>query len=133
MRLTLLFSILILAILAAMPAAAQAPDAIQVAVPFAFTVHSVSLPAGDYRISRAQDGSGLVTLQNVDSRQTVLFLATQTGRGIPAEQSSVAFKAEGAAYSLADVWWAGYAYGARMQAQHEVVLTAGMQESALLR
>jgi hypothetical protein len=130
-RLRLLFSLVILVALGAMSAAAQAPDTLQVTIPFAFTVHNVALPAGDYRISRSADGSGLLAMQNIDTRQTVLFLASQTGHSAAADRSSVAFLSGGADYSLADIWWAGYASGVQLQALHGPVITASAREEAI--
>ncbi len=133
MRLAKLFSLIVLLALGAMSAAAQAPDTLQIAIPFAFTVHNVAMPAGDYRISRSVDGNGLLAIENIDTRQTVLFLASQTGHGPAPDQSSVAFRSEGAGYSLADIWWAGYTSGARLRALREPVLTASAGMAILLR
>ena len=124
MKLRLLFSLIVLVALGAMSAAAQTADSIQIAVPFAFTVHNVDLPAGIYRFTRASDGSGLLALRNIDTRQETFFLSIPTGFGAPVYQSSVAFRAAGAGYSLSDVRWAGYGSGVQMHSAREVVITA---------
>ena len=132
MKLRLLFSLVILVTLGAMSAAAQASDTIQVAIPFAFTVHNVDMPAGNYRVGRSADGSGLLAVQNIETHQTVFCLANQTGHSIAADQSSVAFRAAGAGYSLVDIRWAGYTSGAQLRVAQESVLTASARpESAL--
>ncbi len=97
----------------AITASAQTPNTVQVTIPFAFTVHNTDMPAGEYRISRAYDGSCLLTLQNVETRKSVLVLSRQSSRGLTADQSSVGFQAS----SLADVWFAGSASGARLAAR----------------
>jgi hypothetical protein len=91
-RLRLLFSLIVFVTLGAMSAAAQTSDTIQVAVPFAFTVHNVDMPAGIYRFTRASDGSGLLALRNIDTRQETFFLPIPTGFGAAPYQSSVAFR-----------------------------------------
>ena len=103
MRLRLLFSLIVLVTLGTMSAAAQTSDTIQVAVPFAFTVHNVDMPAGIYRFTRASDGNGLLALRNIDTRQETFFLSIPTGFGAATYQSSVAFRAGDGGYSLADV------------------------------
>jgi hypothetical protein len=127
MRLRLLLSFVILATLGVMSAAAQAPDTLQVAIPFAFTVHSVAMPAGEYRISRSADGSGLLAIENIDTRQTVLFLGNQTGHGLAADQSSVAFRSGTAAYSMTDISWAGYTSGVQLKVPSEPVMPASLK------
>ena len=132
MKLRLLFSLIVLVTLGAMSAAAQTADSIQVAVPFAFTVHNVDMPAGIYRFTRASDGSGLLALRNIDTRQETFFLSISTGFGAAPYQSSVAFRAAGAGYSLVDIRWAGYTSGAQLRVAQESVLTASARpESAL--
>ncbi len=132
MRLRLLFSLVILVALGAMSAAAQAPDTLQVTIPFAFTIHNVAMPAGDYLISRSADGSGLLAIQNTGTRQTAFFLAGQTGHSAAPDRSSVAFRSEGAGYWLADIWWAGYTSGAQLQVPHEPVMTASTRTQAMV-
>ncbi len=124
MRLRLLSSLIVLVTLGAMSAAAQTSDSIQVAVPFAFTVHNVEMPAGIYRFTRASDGSGLLALRNIETRQETFFLSIPTGFGAAANQSSVAFRAGEAGYTLSDVRWAGYASGIQLHSAREVVITA---------
>ena len=124
MKLRLLFSLIVLVALGAMSAAAQTADSIQVAVPFAFTVHNVDMPAGIYRFTRASDGSGLLALRNIDTRQETFFLSISTGFGAAPYQSSVAFRSSEAGYKLSDVRWAGYASGVQMHSANEVVITA---------
>ncbi len=132
MRLTVLFSLLILVAIGAMPAAAQATDTLQVAIPFAFTAHNISMPAGDYRITRAADGSGLLAIQNVETRDTVFLMTSQTGHGIPPLQSSVSFRTGGMDYVLADVSWAGYASAARLQPSHAPAMTASAKTAGTI-
>ena len=124
MRLRLLFSLVVLVTLGAMSAAAQTSDTIQVSIPFAFTVHNVDMPAGNYRIARAAGGSGLLALRNIDTEQAVFFLAIPTGYGTAPTQSSVAFRSGEVGYSLTDIRWAGYPSGVQMRTAHEAVITA---------
>jgi hypothetical protein len=119
--------------LGALSATAQTLNTLQVAVPFAFTIHNVAMPAGDYRISRSTDGSGLLAVQNIDTRQTVFFLASQTGHSVAPNQSSVGFRSDGASYSLADVWWAGYTSGAQLRVLREPVMTASVRPEGMAR
>lgn len=128
MKLRLLFSLIVLVALGAMSGAAQTSDSIQVTVPFAFTVHNVDMPAGIYRFTRASDGSGLLALRNIDTRQETFFLSIPTGFGTVPYQSSVAFRAGEAGYTLSDVRWAGYASGIQMHSAREVVITASARQ-----
>jgi len=130
-RLRLLFSLIVLVTLGTMSAAAQTSDTIQVAVPFAFTVHNVDMPAGIYRFTRASDGNGLLALRNIDTRQETFFLSIPTGFGAATYQSSVAFRAGDGGYSLADVRWAGYASGVQMRSAREVVITASARPEVM--
>ena len=127
MKIRLLFSLIVLVALGAMSAAAQTSDAIQVSVPFAFNVHSVVMPAGIYRLTRANDGSGLLAVRNVDTRQETFFLTVPTGFGNAPYQSSVAFRSGDGGYSLSDVRWSGYASGSQTRTAHEVIIVASVQ------
>jgi hypothetical protein len=74
-----------LAALAAVPAFAMDPETVVAHVPFAFTVHEVTLPAGDYTI-RPMDEFNLnvVEIRSEDGRYGAFVLTNDA----PAERSS---------------------------------------------
>lgn len=127
MQLRWLFAPLMLAALGAASASAQSTETLQVNVPFAFTINSVYMPAGEYSISRpGNDNSGLLAMRSSDGRHTALFLGSTAARGSAPAQSSLVFRHEGLDYSLADVWWAGYASGVQLPPAKEPPSTAAL-------
>ncbi len=121
------FSLVIFLVLGVMTASAQSPEALQVTIPFAFTAHNVSMPAGDYRISRTVGGSGLLAIQNIETGRTLFFLGSQIGGGAAAAHSTVAFRSVGTSYTLADIYWGGYAAGVQLRLPDEPVMTASLR------
>ena len=75
------------AALASGPAFAMAPEVLVAHVPFAFTVGSVTLPAGDYRVRPLNDlDNNVLEIQSTDGRHSALVLTTDApseGRGVP--------------------------------------------------
>lgn len=123
-----LFAPVVLAALGATSAAAQSPETLQVTVPFAFTVNSVYMPAGEYSISRSgAEGSALLTVRSTDSRRTLFFAGSVAAQGSAAAQSSLVFRHEGAEYTLADIWWGGYSTGVQLAPSRESPATAALR------
>jgi hypothetical protein len=115
MQLGKLFAPVVLAALGAASAAAQSLETLRVTVPFPFTVNSVYMPAGEYSISPSgAENSGLLALQGADSRHTLFFVGRASALGSAPAQSRLVFRHEGDAYSLADIWWAGYTSGVQL-------------------
>ena len=122
-----LFAPVVLAALGVTSAAAQSQETLQVTVPFAFTVNSVYMPAGEYSISRSgAENSTLLAMRSNDSRHTLFFAGSAAALGGAATASSLVFRHEGGGYCLADVWWAGYATGVQLAPSKESPSTAGL-------
>lgn len=127
MQLRSLLAPVIMAVLGAASAAAQSPETLQVTVPFAFTVNSVYMPAGQYSVSRSgAENSALLALRGSDSRHTLFFAGNAAALGSAPAQSSLVFRHEGGDYSLADVWWAGYTSGVQLAPSKESATTASL-------
>jgi hypothetical protein len=133
MQIRLSFLPVVLAALGAASAAAQSPETLEVRVPFPFTVNSVYMPAGDYSISRSgAENSGLVALTGYDSRHTLFFVGNAAARGATPAQSSLVFRHEGGDYSLADIWFAGYASGVQLAPSKEPPATASLHKPEVM-
>jgi hypothetical protein len=81
MQRTLFLATLGLSALASGPAFAMAPENLVVHVPFAFTVSSVTLPAGDYRVGPLNDfDNNVLEVRSFDGRHTAMVLTTDAAR-----------------------------------------------------
>jgi hypothetical protein len=122
-----LFAPVVLAALGVASAAAQSPGTLQVTVPFPFTVNGVSMPAGDYSISRSgAESSALLGMRSNDRRHTLFFAGSPAVLGNAAAASSLVFRHVGSEYSLADIWWAGYSAGVQLAPAKESPATAAL-------
>ena len=81
-----------LAAFAPSPAAAFAPDLVTAHIPFAFSVHNVTLPAGDYEILGVSDvDRDALEIRSADGRHAVVFLSHESRAGLPGTTHELVF------------------------------------------
>jgi len=125
---------------AATPGQAQQP--LRVKIPFAFVADKVALPAGEYLVQPARDGSPAMIVQRIDVRAgSAAILMTNAAQANDwKSQSSLVFRVYGERYFLSEMWTAGERRGrqfrtspiekelAKNETSHEVILMASLQE-----
>ena len=124
---------------AATPGQAQQP--LRVKIPFAFVADKVALPAGEYIVQPARDGSPAMIVQRIDVRAgSAAILMTNAAQANDwKSQSSLVFRVYGERYFLSEMWTAGERRGrqfrtspiekelAKNETSHEVILMASLQ------
>ncbi len=93
---------------------AYAQSAVNANVPFAFNVGTSQLPAGSYRITVEDGGSGLVTISNSTTFATVLSIGLQERPG--GKSRKLVFQRLGNRYFLTQIWGEQGSWGWRLQA-----------------
>jgi hypothetical protein len=108
---TKMFSTIILSALAMMPSAfAQSSQPIQAKVPFAFSVHNTSLPAGSYQLTYSNTAHSL-WIRGLDPNSKGVFVTALPADASEASGTSgkLVFDCYGQSCSLAQVWRGGSA------------------------
>jgi hypothetical protein len=125
---------------AATPGQAQQP--LRVKIPFAFVADKVALPAGEYLVQPARDGSPALLVQRIDSRagSAAIVMTNPAQASDWKSKSCLVFRAYGERYFLSEMWTAGSGSGrqfhtspiekelAKNQTSHEVILMASLEE-----
>ena len=125
---------------AATPGQAQQP--LRVKIPFAFVADKVALPAGEYIVQPARDGSPAMIVQRIDVRagSAAIVMTNAAQANDWKSQSSLVFRVYGERYFLSEMWTAGERRGrqfrtspiekelAKNETSHEVILMASLQE-----
>jgi hypothetical protein len=137
----IVISIFLGLLLLAATAPVQAQQSFRVKVPFNFVAGQVSLPAGEYRVQRAADGSPAMVLQRIDGlgNDAAIVITNSAEASTPKSHSSLVFRVYGEGYFLSQVWSAGDTNGrqlptspvekelAKNETPHEIVLVASLQ------
>lgn len=100
---------------------AQLPGTeIRASIPFDFSVRGVTLPAGDYTITRIGDEPTGLLMRNIhDKRKHVLFeTEPENGRRIP-RRNVLVFNRYGDSYFLEEVVTAGESVGRELTPSHQ--------------
>lgn len=100
---------LALAFLAAHTVDAQEP--VLVNIPFAFTAGKMTLPAGEYRVQKAAQGSATLLIQRTDRTAATFVTSNEVTVNRPQAQSKLIFHCYGDRYFLSQVWVAGDSHG----------------------
>jgi len=85
---------------------ALAGSVVEVNVPFPFTVRDTVMPAGDYRVTRADEDPGVLIIQGehgVHARVMTRSIAA-SGKDPAGDRSALVFTHDGNGYRLKDVW-----------------------------
>jgi len=119
--------ILVLAIMAAAQVA-RAQQAVIVNVPFDFTAGDTKLPAGEYKVGNAGNGSPvLLMIARVDRSEAILVASNPAQTNKAQLDSKLVFHKYGDRYFLAQVWTAGSDRGRELMkssAEKEIALSA---------
>ena len=138
---TIAVSILSVLFLLAAATPGQAQQPLRVKIPFAFVADKVALPAGEYLVQPARDGSPAMIVQRIDVRAgSAAILMTNAAQANDwMSQSSLVFRVYGERYFLSEMWTAGERRGrqfrtspiekelAKNETSHEVILMASLQ------
>ena len=129
-RVTSLLGLLVL--MTFVSAAAHADDMlIKATVPFSFTLGDTTLPAGEYRILRANTPARLYYIRSADGKQSMYFAASTVE---PLNESErvflLVFDRIGDSYFLSKVWMGSRDIGLLLpKSKHERELLANRAES----
>ena len=104
MRRILAIAFCAVACLAATAGTARAADVITVKVPFAFTVHGMNFPAGNYTIERQTPTVLLIRGEKGNTASTFVYTVPAAGHDPAGEMPSVTFKKFENQYKLSAVW-----------------------------
>jgi hypothetical protein len=138
---TIAVSILSVLFLLAAATPGQAQQPLRVKIPFAFVADKVALPAGEYLVQPARDGSPAMIVQRIDVRagSAAILMTNPAQANDGKSQSSLVFRVYGERYFLSEMWTAGERRGrqfrtspiekelAKNETSHEVILMASLQ------
>ncbi len=127
--------------LLAATAPVQAQQPLRVKIPFNFVADNVSLPAGEYSVQAARDGSPALILQRIDGRgnQAAIVMTHSATASDTKSQSSLVFRVYAEGYFLSEMWTAGNSSGrqlptsriekelAKNETPHDIILVATLQ------
>src|SRR5215470_1041264 len=94
---------------------ARAQEPVRVTIPFAFTADDKVLPAGEYRVEKAAQGSLALMIRRIDGSEGMFVTASATASSEPQKTSKLIFHRYGNQYFLSQVWVAGYAQGRQLR------------------
>lgn len=94
---------------------AQAQQPIVVDIPFAFTAGEKALPAGEYRVEKAAQGTLALMIRRSDGSEGAFVTPMPTAKSEPEKQSKLIFHRYGNQYFLSQIWVAGYAQGSQLR------------------
>lgn len=103
--------------LLAATAPVQAQQPLRVKIPFAFVAASVTLPAGEYSVQPARDGSPALILHRIDGlgKDSAIVMTNAAEASTAKSHSSLLFRVYGEGYFLSEVWTAGDRYGRQLR------------------
>jgi hypothetical protein len=105
-----LTGVLALALLA-VPQIMRAQEPMLVNIPFEFTAGQMTLPAGEYRVQKAVDGSSVLLIQRTDRSAQALAPSFAAEANEKQAKSKLVFHRYGDRYFLSQVWIAGTSRG----------------------
>ena len=94
---------------------ARAQEALVVNIPFAFTVGSMALPAGEYRVERIASDSPALRIQRADKGASSIVLSFASQANATPAQSTLVFHRYNDRYFLYQVWTAGSRRGRELR------------------
>jgi len=93
----------------------RAQEPVLVTIPFAFTAGEKTLPAGEYRVEKAAQGSLALMIRRIDGSEGTFVTSMPAARNKPETQSKLIFHRYGKQYFLSQIWVAGYAQGSQLR------------------
>ena len=106
--------ILALALLATTQAV-RAQEPVVANIPFAFTAGDTTLPAGEYRVEKMQQGSRVLLIRCTEGSPAIMVVTNAAETNGPQEKSKLIFDRYGNRYFLAQVWSAGSSRGSELR------------------
>jgi len=81
-------------------------DALELKVPFAFTVQGQSLPAGEYRVERPLNDSSVILLKGMQGERSAIYVMTSaaSGRNPGGDTPGLTFARGEHGYELTSIW-----------------------------
>jgi hypothetical protein len=137
----IIISIFLGLLLLAATAPVQAQEPVRVKIPFAFVAGQAALPAGEYSVTPAGDGSSAMVLRRIDGlgNDAAIVLTNSAEVSTPKSKTCLVFRVYGEGYFLSQMWTAGNTSGrqlrispiekrlAKNETSHEVVLVASLR------
>ena len=93
----------------------RAQEPIAVTIPFAFTAGDKMLPAGEYRVEKAAQGSVSLLIRRTDGKESMFVSSFAASSNVPQTQSKLIFHRYGNQYYLSQVWVAGSSQGRELR------------------
>jgi hypothetical protein len=111
----------------------KAQDPVVVNIPFEFVAGKLTLPPGEYRIEKLEQGSAAVVLHRVDRTGSALVMTLPAWATVPASDAKLVFNKYGNRYFLSQYWSAGSSNGRiipKSTKEKELFLLAGNHAQA---
>jgi len=89
----------------------QAQEPVVVNIPFEFVAGQTTLPAGEYRVEKLENGSSVVLIHRAQPGASVLVMTIASQANRPAADSKLVFNRYGNRYFLSQYWSAGSSRG----------------------
>ena len=106
----------------------EAQEPVVVNIPFAFVAGQLTLPPGEYRVEKLDQGSAVVLLHRVDQRGSALVMTLPARSTERPSDSKLVFHQYGNRYFLSEYWSAGSSSGRmipKSTREKELFLLAG--------
>lgn len=92
----------------------RAQEPVQAKIPFAFTAGDATLPAGDYRVEKVNEGSPALLIRSTGGSPAIMVATSPATVSAPQQKSKLIFRRYGHRYFLAQVWSAGSSRGRQL-------------------
>ena len=89
----------------------QAQEPVVVNIPFEFVAGNLTLPAGEYRLEKLENGSAVVLIHRADRGASAMVMSIATQANAPQSDSKLVFNRYGNRYFLSQYWSAGSSRG----------------------
>jgi len=89
----------------------QAQEPVVVNIPFEFVAGKATLPAGEYRVEKLENGSAVVLIHRAQPGASVLVMTMASQANAPHLDSKLIFNRYGNRYFLSQYWSAGSSRG----------------------
>jgi len=109
----LMIGLLVLSSMAATQVA-RAQEPMVVDIPFAFTAGNATLPAGEYRVAKLDQNSGVLLIRCADPSAAAMVLTNAAQAKELQSQSKLVFSRYDNHYFLSQVWSAGSSRGSQL-------------------
>ena len=89
----------------------QAQEPVVVNIPFEFVAGQATLPAGEYRVQKLENGSAVVLIHCADPGASAMVMTIPSQANAPQSDSKLVFNRYGNLYFLSQYWMAGSSRG----------------------